>query len=681
MLPVGARLSAVFAPRVAALPPEIRQVLLRMALDDNPSRRLVPGVDEKLADLAIAAAARAGILTAHDPSSGLPFRHPLARAAVVEAASELERRRAHRFLAQQCEPGSAKQTWHLAAATVSPDEAIAAALEGVSRRNLRRGDSRGAMVAMVRAAELSPDSVKRAHRYLDAATIAADVTGDLAAASQMLRAARDSDGSLATSLDAAVAAAHIGYNGEGDVDGAHRLLVHAVEQHLDPTDPSDPTLIDALHSLIMLSWWSGKAELWRPVDTALARLQPAPPLLLDFCANTFSDPVRRAAKVVPSATGLIANLPFERNPLEITRTAIGCVYIDRIGDCREALWRLIRDGRTGGAVALAINAMISTCSDDWFTGRWDEALDIAAEGEHLCQLYGYRRYSLVIRDYYPSLVNAARGEILQCTAAGNALLRAGATEGSRTAEQFGHHILATAALAQGRFDEAYHHAAEVSPAGQFLPYTPHALWLALDLVEAAVRSGRPEPARAHAAAMQAAGLPAISSRLALVTLGSTAMTAGNDTAGDCFQEALHSPDADLWPFELARITLAYGEFMRSQRLFTEAQVQFEQALQLFDSLGSGPWRARAASNLRSVGLSSLPSSNARATMTAHQWRVAELAASGMTNRQIAERLAVSHRTVGATLYQLFPKLGVTSRAALRAALDAHKAEPSNELLS
>ena len=57
-------------------------------------------------------------------------------------------------------------------------------------------------------------------------------------------------------------------------------------------------------------------------------------------------------------------------------------------------------------------------------------------------------------------------------------------------------------------------------------------------------------------------------------------------------------------------------------------------------------------------------------MTAQELEIAHLAASGMTNRQIAERLYLSHRTVGAHLYRVFPKLGVSSRAGLRDALSA-----------
>jgi DNA-binding NarL/FixJ family response regulator len=55
-------------------------------------------------------------------------------------------------------------------------------------------------------------------------------------------------------------------------------------------------------------------------------------------------------------------------------------------------------------------------------------------------------------------------------------------------------------------------------------------------------------------------------------------------------------------------------------------------------------------------------------LTPEEHAVTALAASGLTNKQIADRLYLSHRTVAARLHQVFPKLGVTSRAGLRDAL-------------
>jgi DNA-binding NarL/FixJ family response regulator len=59
---------------------------------------------------------------------------------------------------------------------------------------------------------------------------------------------------------------------------------------------------------------------------------------------------------------------------------------------------------------------------------------------------------------------------------------------------------------------------------------------------------------------------------------------------------------------------------------------------------------------------------ARDQLTAQELQIAQLAAKGLSNREIGERLFLSHRTIGTHLYRVFPKLGITSRAELSVAL-------------
>jgi DNA-binding CsgD family transcriptional regulator len=58
-------------------------------------------------------------------------------------------------------------------------------------------------------------------------------------------------------------------------------------------------------------------------------------------------------------------------------------------------------------------------------------------------------------------------------------------------------------------------------------------------------------------------------------------------------------------------------------------------------------------------------------LSAQEARIAELAADGLSNREIGQRLFLSHRTVGSHLYRIFPKLGITSRGQLSGALGGH----------
>jgi len=115
------------------------------------------------------------------------------------------------------------------------------------------------------------------------------------------------------------------------------------------------------------------------------------------------------------------------------------------------------------------------------------------------------------------------------------------------------------ALGHGDFEAAYQHAAAITPAGELAGHVPHALWLTLDLTEAAVRSGRPAEAAAHVAAVRQAGVAAISPRQALIVEGAAAIAAPDDEAAALFERALAVPGADRWPFDRARIQLTFGE--------------------------------------------------------------------------------------------------------------------------
>lgn len=190
----------------------------------------------------------------------------------------------------------------------------------------------------------------------------------------------------------------------------------------------------------------------------------------------------------------------------------------------------------------------------------------------------------------------------------------------------------------------------------------------MDLVEAAVHTRRTAEAEAHVRAMRKAGVAALSPRLALLVAGSAALVAPDDGAVGCFEQALALPGAQDWPFDLARIRLAYGERLRRMRFVTEARAQLDAAAEVFEHLGARPWADRARGELRATRRSRTGAKHGSVTLTAQEQEIAALAASGLTNKQIGERLHLSPRTVGSHLYQLFPKLGIASRAALRDAL-------------
>ncbi|KMS90514.1 hypothetical protein ACZ91_14980 [Streptomyces regensis] len=165
------------------------------------------------------------------------------------------------------------------------------------------------------------------------------------------------------------------------------------------------------------------------------------------------------------------------------------------------------------------------------------------------------------------------------------------------------------------------------------------------------------------------------SRVAALAAACAAVVAPDEAAAKLFEQALTLPTADAWPFDTARIRLLYGERLRRSRAATEARVQLRLAHTAFQKLGAVPWAARAERELRAAGEATRTAADARgvATLTPQELEIARLAASGLSNKQIAERLYVSPRTVSTHLYQIFPKLGITRRAALRDAIGGDEA--------
>jgi DNA-binding CsgD family transcriptional regulator len=234
-----------------------------------------------------------------------------------------------------------------------------------------------------------------------------------------------------------------------------------------------------------------------------------------------------------------------------------------------------------------------------------------------------------------------------------------------------HQAAGLAALSRGRYDEAFRRLASISAPGTLAPHAQRAMTTGMDLVEAAVRSGRRAEATAHAAVLADAGVAAVSPRLAMLVTASAALVDPDDAAAVAgFERALALPEVGDWPFDCARVQLALGERLRRGLALVEARTPLRAALATFERLGARAWAERARAELLATGETrAVPGDGPRLALTAQERQIAELAASGLTNREIGARLYLSHRTVGSHLHHLFPKLGITSRAALRDALN------------
>ena len=667
-LPLGRRLQALFGSRIAELPPRTRQLLLITALDGTGDVRVLEaGAAPKAGYRDLAAAERARLVYLDEATHRLAFHHPLIRSAVVDLSQAEERRTAHLALADVWVDQLDRRAWHLAEASVEPDESVAAQLEAAAGRTLARGDAVGCVKALTRSADLTPGDAERGRRLAAAAYIGADVAGDLTNASHVLAELRRGHAELEGSLQAAIAASSFLLWADGDVATAHRVLVGAIEGRQGVLDARDPVVAEALTSLMMVCSFSGSEDLWGSFDAAMARAEGIP-LALELNRWTYADPARAEAPTLRALDAAISALADESDPAQIIRIGQAATWVDRVEGCRDALWRVVQDARGGGAVASGIIAMLELADDDLDAGRWDDAERLVDEAIGVCEAHGYQPLTWLGR-FFQGIIAAWRGDDQRAVELADAIIQWGRPRGMQHHLWWACQIRSAVALERGDFEEAYEQLIRISPPGVLAPHVANALRVLIELVEAAMRTGRKAEAAAHVAAMQEANIAGLSSRLALVVAASAAMVAPDDRARELFQETLALPGIERWQFDLARVRLAYGERLRRERAMVESRVQLNAALEIFERLGARPWVERATAELRATGQTKpRAGDNVLDRLTPQEFEIAMLAASGLTNKQIAERLFLSHRTVGGHLHRAFPKLGVSTRAALRDAL-------------
>jgi len=150
------------------------------------------------------------------------------------------------------------------------------------------------------------------------------------------------------------------------------------------------------------------------------------------------------------------------------------------------------------------------------------------------------------------------------------------------------------------------------------------------------------------------------------------LAADPEIAAARFKDAL-SADLAWWPFDCARSLLAYGRWLRRERRIADSRNPLRAARDIFDTLGCAACGDQARRELRASGESSRHRDlSLRDELTAQELQIAQLAAEGLSNREIGQKLFVSPRTVSTHLYRIYPKiypkLGISARSQLAVAL-------------
>ncbi|MEU7077851.1 AAA family ATPase [Streptomyces sp. NPDC046409] len=664
-LPVGTRLGRMFDTRIARLSSPARDRLLRLALGeawrgaDLPGARgQVPrppdddGLRRELTD--------SGLAVVDPTTSELRFRHPLVASCVVELAPKAAVRKAHLRIAALLPPDHPQRALHLSAGTVDPDEATASCLERAAEEMAqRRGDVEAARL-YGRAAELSGSPSGAVRRWIMAASLATRGTAPLDFIRRLLDevARHPVPGDLAVLHQFSIAFFQLH---EGSDYRAPAVVMSEILDGLGALPQEEPGgLRDSLFCLLILTTvYTGDDALWRNLDRHIHQASP----LAALCYDVWKDPARTAHGAAERLRPALATLTPHQEAMSVWLILWTAVGADVIGEHPELLQRLQRQHLWGTRSFLDL----VTCRDDVIRGRWESALRTADRGARESAARGFDIHRMTYH-LHAGFVLAGRGEADALDSLHEQLGPWARERGLRFLLDGMHAHRSLLALGAGRYEDAYAHAAAVTPPGTLPARVPWFLHSFLDLVEAAAHTGREEQARAHVDAAVAAGVAEISGHHAFTVSAAAAVVARDDAR---FRAALARPGAEQWPFTHARLHLAYGGHLRRRSRRKDAVSPLLEARRIFAGLGAVQWVAAADRELSAAGGAVPPTAGRGAewqVLTAQERRIADLAACGLTNREIANRVRVSPRTVGAHLYRIFPKLGVTSRAALSEAL-------------
>ncbi|NDU76244.1 AAA family ATPase [Actinomadura sp. DSM 109109] len=654
------RILRSFAERVAALPEPARELVLLVGVDDLGDAGVVmAAAGASAGDLE--PAERAGLLRT-TPEGRLEVRHPLIRTAAVREATLGRRLAAHGALAAaHLERGDVcHHAWHLARSVTGPDEHVAAVLEKTAETERNAGGNAAVAAMYEAAAALTPDRAERGRRLAAAARASADAGLPERAVELAARAEADLPDPLAraelTLIRAALA-------DEQDRAGdAHRLFAETAASvaRLDP-----------------------RTSGYLFFQAAAAAANAADFAVMDAIV---SDAVRLGVPNVPHLRAL-SRVFAGQNPLAEAGPADGVAALRELMDAmnacyapreriRAGMWHLMlgdvrgaaevaadleRRFRDRGAIGLLAPVLMLRTRTDLFLGRFRDALTGATEGVRIAADTGQHRIRVYLDTSLAQLA-AIQGDEERCLE----LTEEAMSRGLPPSNVHAASARSLLDLGLGRYEAALERLAGVvaGPTGQ------GAIAALPDLVEAAVRAGVPERAR-DAASWYDDWAAQTGQPWARAVAARCAALLAPDAPDPLYARALELHRDAGTPFEQARTELLYGEWLRRARRRNDARARLHAALEAFERLGAAPWAGRARAELRAAG-DALPAGrddsasrdDVAARLTPQELQVARLAATGLSNREIAAQLFLSPRTVGYHLYKAYPKLGVTTRAAL-----------------
>jgi DNA-binding CsgD family transcriptional regulator len=665
---VPGRIEEGFSRRLETLADDARRLLLVAAAEPLGD----PLLFERAADLlgirpdAAEAAAAQGLLAIGER---VTFRHPLVRSAVYRSAEVEDRRAVHSALAEVTDrvADPDRRVWHLAAAAAWPDEQVASELESSAGRAAERGGLAAAAAFLQRAVGLTDDPTRRAERALAAAEAslgagAIDVARALVAAAEV----GPLDQVPRARLD--LLRAEAAYS-ESRGSEAPAMLLRAAKT-LDPLDPklARETYLDAWSAALFAGRLARTCGLHDVSREALAAPRPAgiprpSDLLLEGFARAFTDGRSTAAPVLERAARGFAGTDVSTE--EVLRwgwlAPAAAVMVWDYETCRAVATRGVQLAREAGALtvlSVSINVMAQAVV---LGGEFGKAALLVAEADSVTEATGTQ-----VAPYGALVLAGLRGREACATKLIDGSIEAFTAGGQGTAVQYAHWARSLLLNGLGR------HAEALSPAAQATEDTPElfvAVWAAVELLEAAIRSDKPQAANRALERIVAATAVAPTDWALGILARSRALLSGAAAADKLYREAIDRLSRTRLHPELARAHLLYGEWLRRARRRVDAREQLRAAYDQFSSIGMEAFAERTRRELAATGEHVHKRTvEMRDDLTAQEQEVARLARDGLSNQEIGARLFLSQHTIAYHMRKVFSKLEITSRNQLRRAL-------------
>jgi DNA-binding CsgD family transcriptional regulator len=668
-LPVPHTLHDLLTERVARLSPAARSLASAAAALSRPTAEILTAAfgSELDVEKALLEAEDADVLVSE--TDRFRFSHPLLASTIYGSLTVARRQRLHRRLAATV-GDQEEQARHLARGASLPDEGTASRIEDAADLAARRGAPESAAELFEAAAGLTPperphDLARRILEGADALSVAGDLAG---ARSLAIRALETSPtrslrarallllGSIATyseTTEARIVFQERALTEAGD-DVALRveILLALFEQIADDPENAAKRADEAI-------------ELLRERDDAstLARA-----LICKFIAEAVLGHGAQT-RLLEEALASEAGSP----PSGSVYPLIWFHWIDDLEGTRTQFRILDQQAQQRGDVVLSAEIVEFLAMSEFRAGHWanaEQALDEACDVLGQFDVRGPFIASFADR----AVIDAHRGRIERARRTLDDIL--GVDSLDLFWQMVCHSAQGAVEFCAGSYERADRAwmamRAESRVVGwvDFLDDRSEP-----DHVEALLNLGKLDEARRVLEHLEWRGrtLPRAWIDAGLPRAGALVRAAEGEIT-EALRIIEEAPASPSLPFEAGRLLLVRGQLERRANRKLAARDSLAEALRTFERLGSPPWAQRARDEIARLGLRH----RGPGELTESERRIAMLAASGMTNRQVAAAAFVSPKTVEANLARVYVKLGIRSRAELGARMTGESGSPETQ---